>query len=313
MAPVHTSRSRSPPRLRSAVDEVVTERGTAFCSRAKTLGYACEALLSARRTAAIVGYTDDGRVCGVLTENDILAALVNGTPHDCSLEAWLASHDARFPRAMVSSLTVSPEDTVMEAAAVMAAQAERDSGYACHHVILTDEVHETRLLSALDIARAMMNVPADTEEAGAATLKVKHAMKARSECVVCSVGKTLAQAYRAMFDARQNCVLAVDECGDVHGIVTARDAMRTFSEGKTGEETGLAAWLHGLTLVGSIASGATLAHAAKFMADHAVHHVLVHGSEKKDVVGVLSALDIVRALSAHGILGDAAFAALGGS
>eukprot|EP00440_Ansanella_granifera_P056717 gb/GFBE01061475.1/.p1 GENE.gb/GFBE01061475.1/~~gb/GFBE01061475.1/.p1 ORF type:complete len:350 (+),score=59.45 gb/GFBE01061475.1/:1-1050(+) len=326
-------RSRSPARSRSRehrhhhhhhkhhrVGDIVAHRETAICQNTETLGDACDAMISTGRTAAVI-VDRHGEVCGVLTENDLLAALNEGCDRDLSIDLWLRGGSARLPSCIVPSLTLTPKAALVDAAQIMATEAEKDSGFACHHLVVSHPPHKPRLLSALDIARGMIGDPKDRDEAHAAHKKVKRAMKTRDNMCICKLSDKLIDAYRVMCESRQNCVLVVEGLGDVdgetlvspdqqgshiHGVITAADALRTFSECQNGVHTTVAGWLRGLTAEEhptapqrSILETQKLSEAAELMTETGVHHLVVLGEHKRDVVGVLSALDIACALGSH--------------
>eukprot|EP00933_Yihiella_yeosuensis_P080229 TRINITY_DN93634_c0_g1_i1.p1 TRINITY_DN93634_c0_g1~~TRINITY_DN93634_c0_g1_i1.p1 ORF type:complete len:352 (+),score=50.11 TRINITY_DN93634_c0_g1_i1:80-1135(+) len=297
------------------ISDIVAQRETAFCSEEESLGDACDILVSSGRSAAVV-LDKRGEPCGVLTENDMLAALMDGSSRDLSIDLWLRGGSARMPGYMLQ--TISPKASLLQAAEIMAQQAEKDSGYACHHLLVEPTPHhKPRLLSALDIARSIMGNLKDKDEAHAAQMKVKKAMKNRGNLAICRLGDKLSQAYRVMSESRQNCVLVVEGLGDVdgenlvsteqegrhvHGCITAADALRTFSECQDGENTTVLGWLRGLTAEEHVTApkrtineSKTLSEAAEHMTETGVHHLVVLG-QKGNITGVLSALDVVCAL-----------------
>ncbi|CAE7241027.1 unnamed protein product [Symbiodinium pilosum] len=332
--------------------EIVARRETATCSVTYTLTDAVDALVSTERTAAVV-FDEDGRVQGVLTENDVLAALVEGIPWQCQISEWLKGSYARLPGFMVPALTLPATSPIAEAAAEMTSLAEDGIGFACHHMLVHSkndgENSSLRILSALDIARGMIDTIAAravTGEGGmaadsvvtAADLTVEQAMKDRAGVCTCKLRDSLQKVFETMHDARQNCALIVSggavsvdaaldgdlpegrveaeedltpeeeqwqqEHGEVMGVVTSSDALRAFSEHLRGNTTTVAGWLRGLTIQEhktvaqrSIQCSATLAEAALTMSECDFHHLLVV-DEDGDVIGVLSALDIVCALGA---------------
>ncbi|CAE8672282.1 unnamed protein product, partial [Polarella glacialis] len=70
------------------VADIVAQRETATCSATCLLHDACSILLASGRTAAVV-LDPAGTVLGVLTENDVLQALVEGVPEDLTVGLWL--------------------------------------------------------------------------------------------------------------------------------------------------------------------------------------------------------------------------------
>jgi len=340
------------------VADVVSQRETATCISSEALVDAADALVASGRTAAVVVNTA-GDVRGVLTENDLLAALVDGTPWDCKIETWLQSGHARLPGFLVPALTISPATSLAEAAAEMTAQLEDGavgSGFACHHLLVRSSTRgspeQVRLLSALDVAKGMIDAVA-AQAAGArggiegdavvetSDMTVEQAMKYRSVIASCKLTDTLQQAFEVMFESRQNCAIVVSgsgadqsqpvegpaegdldlemtsagsaaddegeqqKLGPIHGVITAADALRAFSERQRGQRTTVAGWLRGLTSAEhrkaaqrTIRADESLSDAALAMGVSEVHHLLVLERSGDEVVGMLSALDIVCALSA---------------
>lgn len=319
----------------ATVAGIVAQRETAYCSLTDTLADASEALVDSARTAAVV--MDARGIRGVLTENDLLRAYVDGAPWECSVDLWLRGGEARMPGFMVPALTISTTTTLAQAAACMASMAEENSGFACHHLLVRDKGDSVgtaaseadhpghfRLLSALDIAKGMLDAAEAEAMAGAwnteagrvAAMTVKQAMKPRSDVACCAWDDSLNAAFREMYEFQQNCALVVDKRqvklegepevqlgGTIYGVITAADAIRAFAERQTGEDTSLTAWLRDLPAdrkpfkQRTIAANATLAEAASAMSNSGVHHLLVVlWAGSSEVAGILSALDIVRAL-----------------
>eukprot|EP00930_Biecheleria_cincta_P074268 TRINITY_DN61479_c0_g1_i1.p1 TRINITY_DN61479_c0_g1~~TRINITY_DN61479_c0_g1_i1.p1 ORF type:complete len:357 (-),score=53.27 TRINITY_DN61479_c0_g1_i1:182-1252(-) len=339
------SRSRSPSthpypkhcKDHTTVGGITAERTTVACYCSKTLGDACDAMIGSGRTAAVL-LGDQGGVCGVLTENDILAAIACDAPADTRITHWLHGELARVPRAKLPSLTVPSHATLVQAARVMASEAATDPGHACHHLLVIDDTQEARLLSALDIVHGIVSATGDTSLlcqqacvketrpdlqsslAQWANTKVQQVMKPCSAVIQCQSTDSLLQAYRRMYEARQNCILVVDAMRDgehshpedlqIHGrchqnIITAGDALQSFSKYQHGHETIAEAWLrvlkdaeHAAEKVRSIHAEATLTEAAFVMTEIGVHHLVVtkHGQANTQIIGVLSVLDIARAL-----------------
>jgi len=344
IAPTQLQRART-------VGTVALERETVKCSLEDALAHAAMLLLAAGRTAAVIVDTRDV-VHGVLTENDLMWALKEGMPADCTIDAWLRGSEARLPGFMVPCLTLPPETELAEAAVNMLSMSEVNAlswsgwGFACHHLLVSGAGAESstsaaarrcseqvRLLSALDIAKCMAQEPQPDYEqhvAADATAErtVAEAMRPRSGVPCCYLSTTLGDAFETLTALKQNCALVTgvaehsqdqsptDQDGEAHvwGVVTSADAIRAFAENVDIESTILADHLQnvqifpGATLdlveyvtksVRSIESTACLADAAEIMRDTGVHHLLVHAPDSASVVGVLSALDIVRVLGKH--------------
>jgi len=299
-------RSRHSPAQR--VGDVVAHCKTATCRNTDSLGDACDAMVAASRTSVVV-LDENLQVKGVLTENDILAAVVSLTSQACSIDAWLRGDQARLPEGMVPSLTLSPEEDLQEAARVMCREAGKDSGHACHHVLI-DEPGEAHcyLLSALDIAKALAGDTANQDEAHVADMEVRLAMKHQADMATCRLTDKLSDAYRIMFEARQNMALVLDADAhpsrQVRGVITAADALRTFSEYLDADKTTVDDWLRALTPAEHylarqriILESKCLSHAARKMSENNMHHLIVLCANE-EVTGVISALDVVRALGA---------------
>lgn len=90
--------------------------------------------------------------------------------------------------------------------------------------------------------------------------------------------------------------------GPLHGVLTTADVLRAFSERRTGTSTNLASWLRSTARrtppvsKRTIASNASLSEAVTAMTAANVHHLLVVASDGSEVLGVVSALDIVCAI-----------------
>eukprot|EP00930_Biecheleria_cincta_P071274 TRINITY_DN58789_c0_g1_i1.p1 TRINITY_DN58789_c0_g1~~TRINITY_DN58789_c0_g1_i1.p1 ORF type:complete len:702 (-),score=134.39 TRINITY_DN58789_c0_g1_i1:39-2144(-) len=218
------------------VADIAAQRDAPVCSSDKTLADAADSLAGSGRTACVV-VDSQGNLCGVLTENDLLQALVDGTSHGCSIAQWLRGGPARLPGFMVPALTLRASATVADACVEMAQQAQRDEGFACHHLLVrvgsadggqsldtttnSSQAQSFRLLSALDLVRGMIDTVA-AEASGAAggaggaaavrasDLTVEVAMKDRMHAVAsCKLSDTLDKAFQVMVDARQNCAIVV--------------------------------------------------------------------------------------------------------
>lgn len=294
------------------VANVISQRVTAECRPDHTLAEACSVLISSNRTAAVV-VDDDGSPLGVLTENDILQAFVDGMPWDCSVEQWLNGGEARLPSFLISALSIRPDLGLTEAAARMTVQTEGD--FACHH-LLVDDGQKARLLSALDIARGM--AIAASEVSTAAQLLVSQAMKRRCNVPTCRLGESLADAFDILVGTRQNAVFVVPSClsgGEpevedeqlingsavIAGVISPADAIRMFAQRMNCASVSLSTWLRRRGVSPEprfISIDASLADAANLMMQEGVHHLLVQEPVRSKVVGVISALDIVRSIGA---------------
>eukprot|EP00441_Pelagodinium_beii_P038943 CAMPEP_0197651620 /NCGR_PEP_ID=MMETSP1338-20131121/33339_1 /TAXON_ID=43686 ORGANISM="Pelagodinium beii, Strain RCC1491" /NCGR_SAMPLE_ID=MMETSP1338 /ASSEMBLY_ACC=CAM_ASM_000754 /LENGTH=300 /DNA_ID=CAMNT_0043226307 /DNA_START=136 /DNA_END=1038 /DNA_ORIENTATION=+ len=290
------------------VGEVVAQRKTAVCHTSGTLGDACDKMIAKGRTSAVL-LDDKEEVKGVLTENDFLSAMMDGTGRDLSIDLWMGSGMARLPESLLQSMSLLPSEPLIDAAKIMMNEAEKDSGHACHHVLVHQPGHNMYLLSVLDIAMALIGDPKTRDEAHAAHTKVALAMKQRGDMATCKLDDKLSEAYRIMFESRQNMVLVLDADADVHpgcqvqGVITTADVLRSFSESLDAETTTVHSWLQGLTASEHpmasqrcISETKSLSDAAAKMRSIDAHHLVVLAENQIELVGVISALDIACAL-----------------
>eukprot|EP00418_Pyrodinium_bahamense_P008971 CAMPEP_0179105942 /NCGR_PEP_ID=MMETSP0796-20121207/49226_1 /TAXON_ID=73915 /ORGANISM="Pyrodinium bahamense, Strain pbaha01" /LENGTH=354 /DNA_ID=CAMNT_0020803941 /DNA_START=91 /DNA_END=1155 /DNA_ORIENTATION=- len=301
-----------------SVGTITGKKGLVMCSLRASLTDATDLLIGADRTAALV-LDDDGTPVGVLTENDLLLAYVEGVHWECSVELWLHGKEARLPQNLLPALSIRTTATLGEAARQMRAQ--RGGDQACHHLLVKDETDAVRgVLSALDVARALASLSSELEEMapGHAGLSlhgagqsanslvaelvgdalVEEAMKPRDALPACPLRAPLVEAFKEMASTKQNCVLIVANTGSrkhVHGIITPRDLLRAFAEHMPGD-TSAGRYLRGLQASmepRTIAPSAGLVDAAALMAASSLHHLVVREPGSSEVAGVLSALDIL--------------------
>jgi len=319
-----SSRSPTPKQQREGyfVADVVELRETTSCLAEDTLSLACNKLCQSGRTAVVV-LSKSNEVQGALTENDILQAIVKGEAWDQSLQRWLQDGLARLPSFLVPPMTVPATTSLVEAAKLMSEQ--QGGQFSCHHLLVqvaegkNDDCGrplKARLLSALDIANGMIEAAKSSVAAEKAlALSVQHVMKPRTSVPSCDSGQSLAEAFRVLSSSHQNCVLVEEkeekeppQDGDeettdrIRGVVTPADALLAFSEKISGDKRILGDWVRGTNDTPSVPerfveASTSLAAAASTMAFTGQHHLLVVQAPTSHVVGVVSALDMVRALS----------------
>lgn len=294
------------------VGGISADRPTATCSPEHTLFEASELLQSTGRTAAVI-LDSEQSVLGVLTENDMLLAFIDGVSSTCTVSQWLHGGEARLPSFLISPLTLRPDVPLVEAALRMATMVKGD--FACHHLLVChaeEDSNHVQLLSALDIARGLLatsSVDVCKEAAEVAKQSVDKVMKLRSDVPSCALADSLGDALDTLHSAKQNCVLAIPsagegdaklECTVVGGAVTPADALRAISENVNCRNMSVAKWLHRSGISPEdrfVCSDASLAEAAALMSKGGLHHLLVEEPSRSKIVGVLSALDIVRAIA----------------
>ncbi|CAE7183871.1 unnamed protein product [Symbiodinium necroappetens] len=262
----------SPVQCDVLVGSISASRPTAFCSPDDTLDSASNLLQSTGRTAAIIE-NGEKTVLGVLTENDMLLAFVEGTASSCTVGQWLHGGEdiARLPNFLVPPLSLQPDVPLMEAAARMAVMTNGD--FACHHLLVDpgDTDRNVALLSALDIARGLLvaaSAHVGDQALEVARLAVTHAMKVSGAEVMkvrqvarSTLADSLGDALDLLHSSNQNCVLAIptstedegqqEEEGDqvmehaiVGGAITPGDALRAISERVNCRSLSLGKWLH---------------------------------------------------------------------
>jgi len=291
----------------ATVGNIVGQHGTVVCLGSSLLPDVADMLIASDRSAAAV-VDDEGMLLGAITENDIVQAYVEGIEWNYTATAgcvvagvWLHSEGARCPRSLADALTVRATSSLCEAAERLRVLALGD--FACRHLIVRDELGKLRgILSALDLARALCSGGAGMEEVarriGAAT--VAEVMKPRAALPTCASGASLGQALRLMVEARQNCVLITDTefCPGAQGVITPRDALRAFTE-HISLDVMVGHWLRGLhsSLQPRIVpSDMRLVHAARIMANHSIHHLVVVSQVTDEIVGVMSSSDLAHAM-----------------
>lgn len=133
---------------------------------------------------------------------------------------------------------------------------------------------------------------------------VDDVMKPLKDVQKCTPKTTMHTAAGALLDSHQNC-LVVHDGTQMLGILTPRDFLRAFSDSMFGEQLEVACWVRGLAQdlhPRFIAKTSSLLDAAQQMMDVRVHHLLATnpGVDGKDVVGVISSLDLAYSISPQG-------------
>uniref|UniRef100_A0A7S1WR73 CBS domain-containing protein n=1 Tax=Alexandrium catenella TaxID=2925 RepID=A0A7S1WR73_ALECA len=297
------------------VGDITASKGIVVCPAKASLTDAADLLIQGDRSAAIVVDEAD-KTIGVLTENDLLLAYVEGVHWECTVELWLHGKEARLPEDLLPQLTVRTSASLGEAARMMREQ--RGGHHACHHLLVKDESDNIQgVLSALDVARALSGLSSEllemvpgvhehgqehmandlvSELVGDAT--AEEAMKPRGILPVCPMRVRLVDAFQEMVTMRQNCVLIVDNAANsrrVRGIITPRDLLRAFAEHMSGD-TSAGRYLRGMQASlepRTIAPTASLIDAAALMSGNALHHLVVREPGCEEVTGVLSSLDLL--------------------
>jgi len=293
------SHAHTPP----VVGDIVGQRGTVVCLDKAMLSDAADLLILHDRTAA--GVVDEqGSLLGVLTENDLVLAYASGISANSTVASWLRSGQARLAASELPELTVRPSTTLLEAAVRMRAHVNRE--HACHHLVVSTEDGEFYgILSSLDLARALCGMGVESE----VLEKVRRTailgiMKHRKELPSCNHAASLGEGLSKMVRHHQNCVLVTSGFttdAQALGIITPRDALRAFSE-HVPLETHLGHWLRGLQTRWEprrIVMNTSVLEAAQAMTTGFVHHLVVVSPFYSEVVGIISSLDMARAIAAE--------------
>ena len=231
-----------------------------------TLARAAEVMETARISSVLV--MEFAKPVGIVTERDILRALQGTIP----------------PEQVVSKIMGHPLVTAMKDMAVHDAY-HLMSEKGVRHLLVTDEAsHPVGIVSesdfrfhlGLEFYRRMQDV--------------RSIMSARMP--VLPPTALVREAVAAMTARDANCaVVAVD--GMPVGMITERDAVRFYRDGKSTLELPLAEVMS--TPVATIPTGTNLHDAMERMQSQRIRHLVVVG-ERGEVAGILSEHDVVRQL-----------------
>ena len=231
-----------------------------------TLARAAEVMETARISSVLV--MEFAQPVGIVTERDILRALQGTIP----------------PEQVVSKIMGHPLVTAMKDMAVHDAY-HLMSEKGVRHLLVTDEAsHPVGIVSesdfrfhlGLEFYRRMQDV--------------RSIMSARMP--VLPPTALVREAVAAMTARDANCaVVAVD--GMPVGMITERDAVRFYRDGKSTLELPLAEVMS--TPVATIPTGTNLHDAMERMQSQRIRHLVVVG-ERGEVAGILSEHDVVRQL-----------------
>ena len=111
--------------------------------------------------------------------------------------------------------------------------------------------------------------------------------------LACAAETPLADVARMMSRHGIHCVVVLQDAGSGWGIVSDLDLVEMAASGEAAERT---AGDCSVTPTVLVHPGDTLAHAAQLMASNATAHLLVTKTRAVRPLGVLSTLDIARAL-----------------
>eukprot|EP00929_Paragymnodinium_shiwhaense_P106054 TRINITY_DN71149_c0_g1_i1.p1 TRINITY_DN71149_c0_g1~~TRINITY_DN71149_c0_g1_i1.p1 ORF type:complete len:311 (-),score=81.35 TRINITY_DN71149_c0_g1_i1:314-1246(-) len=287
------------------VAAVLDPSKTLVCHGSASLQLAAGLLAVCDRTST-AAVDDDRRFLGVLTENDILNAYVQGVDCHTPVAGWLQSSAARLPAHVSEMTAVSLSTPLADAAAQMQSQAVGDFG--SHHLVVNeDDGSLCGILSALDLSRALCGARGETSPAAAALRKqgVDGMMKTRAVIPSINGAAMLREAFEQLARSKQNCLLVSDGKVDspaVVGVVTTRDAVNAFSE-QVDDTISIEKWLqrtHPSVWKRMVRADASLVDAAEKMVDSSVHHLLIASPSNSQVIlGVVSSADLAKVVGSR--------------
>eukprot|EP00440_Ansanella_granifera_P021729 gb/GFBE01023586.1/.p1 GENE.gb/GFBE01023586.1/~~gb/GFBE01023586.1/.p1 ORF type:complete len:382 (+),score=60.68 gb/GFBE01023586.1/:1-1146(+) len=316
--------SASAPLLRSpsksqvvspTVGELLQQHGhfTPQCKEGASLRDAADLLLRSDRTAAVVAVhgTDEQRThLGMLTENDIMQAYIDGWRPETDAQEWVQTHEA--PQLTIPQyLLVRPSTRLTEAASLML------MGASAGHVPTRGPLHHLAVMgnsgiqgswlgifSTLDIARGLANLHSelDIAQVGVDETTVDMVMKPVTDVPSVKPSDTIQHAFTELLNTSRHAAFVFDEHGAFYGVVTPRCAMEAFAKGVPPSTT-VISWLqHHKNDEGPrhIEPQDTLHDAARVMMAYNIHHLVVRNSEDETFsapVGVVSSLDLARGLT----------------
>jgi len=283
--------------LHSPVSDFVRREDTPTCDTSCSLGDVGDLLASRNCTAAVVL---DGQGCmkGVLTENDIMQAYVDGWSRADSAEHWLHSDEPQLPRHMM----VRPVVPLTEVATMMLMTHAHVGS--CHHVVVSSGGGSFEgILSALDIVKTLCELGSvEDAEVGMEATTVAMVAKLRlakrqGTLATCRPTDTLADVFGALIDTGDSGIVVAKGGGNMHAVVTPRSALQAFNAGVAldSEIASMLSGEHTSIELREVAPAARLSEAVALMAAGSLHHLVVVASPGGEPIGLLSSLDVVRA------------------
>jgi len=262
------------------------------CPKGCTFGEAADVLTRSARTSTIVQIGDEGFRCGLLTENDIVRAYIEGRNRSDIVESWMVGAEPSYWQAL-------PSTPVTEAASLLLSAAEPH--HTCHHLVVKDSLGEwLGVFSALDLARALNSLSSelDIAKTGVEETTVGMVMKLLEFLPRCEPTDTIRDALTVFDISGQNGVLVEDD-EKVHGLITPRCAIEALAR-EVPPSCTVAAWLldsrRSQEAPREVLINTSLANAANIMVTHALHHLLVVEQPGGPPMGVLSSLDLARGI-----------------
>eukprot|EP00928_Gymnodinium_smaydae_P014948 TRINITY_DN15485_c0_g1_i1.p1 TRINITY_DN15485_c0_g1~~TRINITY_DN15485_c0_g1_i1.p1 ORF type:complete len:697 (+),score=119.12 TRINITY_DN15485_c0_g1_i1:37-2091(+) len=274
--------------------EQVLPRGASLFDAAKALTSSC-----CTNVTVLLGSMDPH--LGLLSEMSLVRAYVDGWSADSTAEEWLNSTHDVFPQ----HLQVPHSMPLTQAASMMLRAAEH--GRVCQHLeVRAASGARLGYFSALDVARALVELPSELDIArtGADRTEVEMVMTSIKRVPKCKPSDSIGNALGLLITSGQTAALVEDEDGYMHGLITSRCGPATIAAGVP-RSCSVAEWLRQRSVTSQeprkVALGSRLLDAAVTMTTYSFHHLLVmdytQGDDAARPVGVLSSLDIVRGVA----------------
>mmetsp|Transcript_53343 Transcript_53343/g.173452 ORF Transcript_53343/g.173452 Transcript_53343/m.173452 type:complete len:677 (+) Transcript_53343:160-2190(+) len=288
------------------VGELVSQQWhlTAVCNQGATLREAACLLFASGRTSTALALSDEAAPLRLLTENDIMRAYVYGWEPDATAESWLVAK--LIPRCSIPQHVLVPPSVRLTEAAWLMLKAPKPGIDACHHLVVKgakgSEGGWLGVFSALDLARGLAAIGSELEAArtGADQTRVRAAMKTLEVVPTCKPANTLRQAFSTLIDSRQNAALVTNDDGS-HNLVTPRCCLQALAEGVSADCTVVD--FYGPRggpaeeALREVAPELPLLDAAAVMTERTLHHLVVMDPKTSRPMGVLSSLDVARAIA----------------
>jgi len=303
------------------VGELVTQHWhlMAVCNKGASLREAATLLVTSSRTSLALALSGEKAPLRLLTENDIMRAYVYGWEPDHTAESWLLAK--LIPRSSVPQHVLLPPSVRLTEAAWLMLKAPKPGVDACHHLVVKGvkgmEGGWLGIFSALDVARGLASITSELEAArtGADQTRVCAVMKTLEVVPTCKPSDTIQHALSTLISSRQNAAIVANADG-TYSLVTPRCALQALAEGLP-SDISVKDFMErrGLVVCGfvtgprEITPDLRLLDAAAIMTERTLHHLVVMDPKSSRPVGVLSSLDLVRAIAS--IRSQRPFASLG--
>lgn len=231
-------------------------------------------LLTNHRVHAVAVADNSGRILGIISDFDLLAA------------EWLSTDQQRLEAMRTikaRDLMTTPVDTI-SANAPAKTTAQKLLAKRVHRFLVVDEGKPVGMISVADFVAAV----ADTDYT-----KGKSVADIMSDAILVCRDKTpIWSVAKAMMSAGWRSVLIVNEQGKPMGTVTGMDILAIYDQDRADAEKQVTEIMQPAL---TIQSGATLREAVDKMIEHHNHLLIVVDPRQPDAMplGIISSYDIV--------------------